>query len=67
LIVTKMSSSSFHDSDARAMDALAEAQAMPKAPDRNNALKKAGQLRVAADMKRHIRSQIAHSSDRNAP
>jgi len=48
------------------MDAFAEAQAMPKGPDRNNALKKAGQLRVTADMKRRVRPKIAHSSDRNA-
>jgi hypothetical protein len=48
-----------HDWEARAVDALAEAQAMPKGPDRNDALKKAGQLRVAADMKRHLQSGTA--------
>ena len=65
--VIGMSKASIHDCDARAMDALAEAQAMPKGPDRNNALKKAGQLRVAADMRRNLRFPMAHSSDRNAP
>jgi hypothetical protein len=46
-----------HDWDARAADALAEAQAMPRGPDRNDALKKAGKLRVAADMKRLLQSE----------
>jgi hypothetical protein len=44
--------------EARAVEAVAEAMAMPKGPDRINALKKAGQLRAAAD--RH-RAEIAHS------
>jgi hypothetical protein len=61
LIVTRMSNQSFHDWNARAMDALAEAQAMPKGADRNNALKKAGQLRMAADMRRNVRSQITRA------
>ena len=43
---------SIHDWEARAADALAEAQAMPRGSDRNDALKKAGELRVAADIKR---------------
>jgi hypothetical protein len=59
--VTAMSVStrgpSLHDWEARAVDALAEAMAMPKGQDRINALKKAGQLRVATD--RH-RIEIAH-------
>jgi hypothetical protein len=48
---------SIHDWEARAADALAEAQAMPRGSDRNDALKKAGKLRVAADMKRLLRSE----------
>jgi hypothetical protein len=48
---------SIHDWDTRAADALAEAQAMPRGSDRNDALKKAGKLRVAADMKRLLRSE----------
>jgi hypothetical protein len=38
-----------HDSAIRADEALAEALQMPNGPARNEALKKAGQLRVAAD------------------
>ena len=60
-----MSNQRFHDLDARAMDALAEAQSMPKGADRNNALKKAGQLRIAAERQK-VRPQIAYRSDRTA-
>ena len=38
-----------HDSAIRADEALAEALQMPNGPARNEALKKAGQLRMAAD------------------
>ncbi|HEY3796591.1 MAG TPA: hypothetical protein VGM09_32625 [Bradyrhizobium sp.] len=38
-----------HDSAIRADEALAEALRMPNGPARNEALKKAGQLRMAAD------------------
>lgn len=38
-----------HDSAIRADEALAEALDMPGGPARNEALKKAGQLRMAAD------------------
>ena len=43
---------SAHDWDTRAEQALAEARRMPNGPERSKALRKAGQLRVAADMKR---------------
>lgn len=62
-----MSGRDDHDLDVRAMEALAEALAMPKGPGRSDALKKAGRLRVAADMQRNLRSQTARRSDRNAP
>lgn len=39
-----------HDWDARAEEALVEARKLPHGPERSEALKKAGQLRVAADM-----------------
>jgi hypothetical protein len=41
-----------HDWDARAEEALAEARKLPNGPERSEALRKAGQLRLAADMKR---------------
>ena len=41
-----------HDWDARASDALVEAKKLPPGLERSKAMKKAGQLRVAADMKR---------------
>jgi hypothetical protein len=41
-----------HDWQARAEDALLAAQSMKPGPARSEALKKAGQLRVAADLKR---------------
>jgi hypothetical protein len=40
-----------HDSAIRADEALAEALQMPNGPARNEALKKAGQLRIAVDKK----------------
>ena len=40
-----------HDGAGRADEALAEARKLPKGPVRNEALKKASQLRLAADMK----------------
>ncbi|HWJ19827.1 MAG TPA: hypothetical protein VNR65_13980 [Geobacterales bacterium] len=62
-----MSGRNSHDWDARASDALAEALAMPKGADRSDALKKAGRLRVAADMQQNLRSQTVGRSGRNAP
>jgi len=41
-----------HDWDARASDALVEAKKLPPGLDRSKAMKKASQLRVAADMKK---------------
>jgi hypothetical protein len=40
-----------HDWDARASEALAEAKKLPPGSKRTEAIRKAGQLRVAADMK----------------
>lgn len=40
-----------HDWDARASEALANAKKLPLGSKRAEAIKKAGQLRVAADMK----------------
>jgi hypothetical protein len=40
-----------HDWDTRASEALAEAKKLPPGLKRSEAIKKAGQLRVAADMK----------------
>jgi hypothetical protein len=37
------------DADAQAAEALAEAQKLPNGPARSEALKKASQLRLAAD------------------
>jgi hypothetical protein len=48
---------SLHDREAQAADALAQAQAMPRGSGRNDALKKAGKLRVAADIKRRLPSE----------
>ncbi|SHL90906.1 hypothetical protein SAMN05444159_7160 [Bradyrhizobium lablabi] len=41
-----------HDWDARVKQLLAEARELPNGPERSEALKKAEQLRIAADMKR---------------
>jgi hypothetical protein len=43
-----------HDWDARAQEALDEARMMPHGPARTEAMKKAGQLRLAADMKESL-------------
>ena len=40
-----------HDGDARASDALENAKKLPPGAKRIEAIKKAGRLRVAADMK----------------
>src|ERR1700722_10176951 len=40
-----------HDWDARASDALANAKKLPPGSKRTEAIRKAGQLRIAADMK----------------
>jgi hypothetical protein len=40
-----------HDWDARASEALANAKKLPPGSKRTEAIRKAGQLRVAADMK----------------
>jgi len=43
-----------HDWQARAEDALSKARRMQPGPARSEALKKAGQLQVAADLKRAL-------------
>jgi hypothetical protein len=43
---------SAHDWDARVQQALAEARKLPDGPERSEALRKAEQLRLAADMKK---------------
>jgi hypothetical protein len=43
-----------HDWHARAQEALDEARKMPHGPARTEAMKKAGQLRLAADMKESL-------------
>jgi hypothetical protein len=43
-----------HEWDARAQEALDEARKMPHGPARTEAMKKAGQLRLAADMKESL-------------
>ena len=53
---TQSPSPDIRDWEARAVDALEDARAMPRGPGRNDALKKAGQLRVSVDMKRHRQS-----------
>jgi hypothetical protein len=45
-----------HDWQARAEDALEKARKMKPGPERIEAMKKAGQLRVAADLKRALKS-----------
>ena len=44
-----------HDWDARASEALEDAKKLPPGSKRIKAIKKAGQLRVAADMKDMLR------------
>jgi hypothetical protein len=46
-----------HDWHARAEQALEQARRMKPGPARSLALKKAGQLQVAADLKRALRSE----------
>jgi len=46
-----------HDWHARAEDALEKARGMTPGPARALALKKAGELRVAADLKRALRGK----------
>jgi hypothetical protein len=45
-----------HDWQARAEDALEKARKMKPGPERFEAMKKAGQLRVAADLKRTLKA-----------
>lgn len=45
-----------HDWQARAEDALEKARKMKPGPERIEAMKKAGQLQVAADLKRALKS-----------
>src|SRR4051794_2878613 len=47
----RSTSANIHDWAGRAEEALAEARKLPKGAARNEALKKASQLRLAADMK----------------
>jgi hypothetical protein len=51
-----------HDWDARAEDALTRARKMTPGPARSEALKKAGQLQVAADLKRRLSTPKARGS-----
>jgi hypothetical protein len=62
-----------HDWDTRASEALAEAKKLPPGLKRSEAIKKAGLLRVAADMKklltlkvpdRIFKAEHARSTDR---
>ena len=46
-----------HDWQARAAEALDKARKMKPGPDRNDALKKAGQLQSAADMFGYLKSK----------
>jgi sulfur relay (sulfurtransferase) DsrC/TusE family protein len=46
-----------HDWQARAAEALAKARKMKPGAERNEALKKAGQLQVAADIKGYLASK----------
>jgi hypothetical protein len=48
----------FHDWDVRAYEALEEARKLPQGPERSEALKKAGLLRVAADMKGQLLTKL---------
>jgi hypothetical protein len=45
-----------HDWDARASEALINAKKLPPGSKRTDAIKKAGQLRAAADMKDLLRA-----------
>jgi hypothetical protein len=48
-----------HDWDTRASEALAEAKKLPPGSKRTEAIRKAGQLRVAADMKDLLTKEYA--------
>ena len=50
-------SSSDHDRNARAADALEQARTMKPGPERNAALKEAGRLRATANVKGALASQ----------
>jgi hypothetical protein len=47
-----------HDWDARASEALANAKKLPQGSKRTDAIKKAGQLRIAADMKNFLMTKM---------
>jgi hypothetical protein len=48
-----------HEWDARAQEALDEARRLPHGPARTEAMKKAGQLRLAANMKESLATSLA--------
>ena len=50
--------------DASAISALVIARNLPPGPERNQALKKAGHLRNAADSYRHVFSSETANADR---
>lgn len=50
-----------HDWDARAQEALDEAGKMPQGPARTEAMKKAGQLRMAAELKELLTTRPSKS------
>jgi hypothetical protein len=52
-----------HDRDARAQEALDEARKLPHGPARTEAMKKAGRLRVAADMKQPPNTKLVKPVD----
>ena len=47
-----------HDWDARASEALENAKKLPPGSKRTDAIKKAGQLRIAADMKNFLMAKV---------
>jgi hypothetical protein len=47
-----------HDWDARASEARANAKKLPQGSKRTDAIKKAGQLRIAADMKNFLMTKM---------
>ena len=60
----KTSQTDFHDWDALANEALMAARRMPKGPERIEALKQAGRLRMAADRKPMVRAAGAATKTR---
>ena len=52
-----------HDWDARASEALANAKKLPPGSKRADAIKKAGQLRIAADMKCFLMPNMPHPAE----